>query len=87
MDILNKKFKYITKREHYGYADTWVLHSNEVVEYFKNDSEVPLKRKLKYIEVLRNAIYYIAKNRKLAEKQVVHYDKYNDVLLSEQAAL
>ena len=82
MDTLNKKFKFITQREHYGYADTWVLHSDEVVEIFKNDANIPLSRKLKYIEVLRHAIYYVAKNRGLADKQIGHYNKYNEYLLS-----
>jgi len=85
MDTLNKNFKFITMRENYGYADTWVLHSDEVVEHFKNDAELPLSRKLKYIEVLRNAIYYVAKNRKLADKQVIQYNTYNDYLLLQQS--
>ena len=82
MDTLNKNFKFITQREHYGYADTWVLHSDEVVEHFKNDANLPIVRKLKYIEVLRHAIYYVAKNRKLADKQIIQYNKYNEYLLS-----
>lgn len=82
MDTLNKKFKFITERENYGYADTWVLHSDEVVENFKNDTVLPLNRKIKYIEVLRHAIYYVAKNRRLADTQIVHYNKYNEYLLS-----
>ena len=81
MDTLNKNFKFITQREHYGYADTWVLHSDEVVEHFKNDANLPIVRKLKYIEVLRHAIYYVAKNRKLADKQIIQYNKYNEYLL------
>jgi hypothetical protein len=80
LDVLNKRFKYITEREKYGFADTWVLHSDEVVDNFKTDSKLSIPIQIKYLETLRHAIYFIAKNRQLANKQVIAYDTYNDYL-------
>lgn len=83
MRTLNSRFSYITEREKYRFADTWCLHSDEVVANLKADKELPVDTQLKYLMVLKCAIYYVANNRTVAEAQIKDYIDYTEFLKSQ----
>lgn len=83
MAALNFRFRYITVREKYSIADTWCLHSDEVVANFKADKELPIVTQLRYLMVLKCAIYYVANKRAVANAQIKAYIDYTEFLKSQ----
>ena len=81
---LNKRFQYINQRENYCFSDTWILHSDEVVANFKSDKDLAIITQLRYLETLKHAIYFVAKNRKLADAQIIAYNDYTEILKNQE---
>jgi len=85
INTLNDKFAYITSREKYQWKDTWILHSDEVVDVFKADTVMSRKSKIMYLEALTAAIYHCG-SKPVVKKQIVAYDDYLKLLRGEASA-
>jgi hypothetical protein len=79
MNTLNDMFSYITKREGYTLCDTWILHSDEIVEAFKINS-MNSETKLRYLDAITAAIYHCA-HIKIVKKQIIPYNNYIEFLM------